>query len=296
LGALAAKRYRGHVTNSATGPSALATELEMRMRYRGLMLAFSLVLLVVTPVLAEDDPRVSLSTSVNYSVGDYGTGKDTTIVYVPFTLGVRPIDQLWLSLTVPYLYQNSQKVVVTGGGVATRKKSTGKFAQPATSTTESGLGDVLFKVSYVLLDEKPLLPEIAPYVKIKFPTADKDRGLGTGEFDETVGVDLSKRLIGPLYGYVTVAYTFIGSPPGTDFRNSFGWSIGAAYALIPSLSFFAFLDGATAIAHGEDDPLELRVGAEFRITKGLKLTGTVTRGLSNGSPDWGISAGLTARF
>jgi hypothetical protein len=266
------------------------------MRYHGFLLAFPLVLLLVTPVLAEDDPRVSLSTSVNYSVGDYGTGKDTTIVYVPFTLGVRPIDQLWLSLTVPYLYQNSQNVVVTGGGVATRKKSTGKFAQPATSTTESGLGDVLLKASYVLLDEKPFLPEIAPYVKIKFPTADKDRGLGTGEFDETVGVDLSKQLIGPLSGYVTVAYTFIGSPSGTDFRNSFGWSIGAAYALIPNLSFFAFLDGATAIARGEDDPLELRVGAELKIIQGLKLTGAVTRGLSNGSPDWGISAGLTARF
>src|SRR2546429_1161216 len=101
----------------------------------GLVIGVALVLLGAAPALAEDDPRVSLSTSVNYSVGDYGTGKDTTIVYVPFTLGVRPIDQLWLSLTVPYLYQNSQRVVVTGGGVATRKKSTGKFAQPATSTT-----------------------------------------------------------------------------------------------------------------------------------------------------------------
>src|SRR3989449_2073034 len=134
------------------------------MRYRGILMGVVLMLLGVTSAVAEDHPRLSLSTSVNYSVGDYGTGKDTTIVYVPFRLGVRPIDQLWLSLTVPYLYQNSQKVVVTGGGVATRKKSTGKFAQPATSTTESGLGDVLFKVSYVLLDEKPLLPEIAPYV------------------------------------------------------------------------------------------------------------------------------------
>ncbi len=266
------------------------------MRYRGLVFAFALVLLVVTPVLAEDDPRWSLSTSVNYSVGDYGTGKDTTIVYVPFTLGVRPIDQLWLSLTVPYLYQNSQNVVVTGGGVATRKKATGKFAQPASATTESGLGDVLFKASYVLLEEKPFLPEIAPYVKIKFPTADKDRGLGTGEFDETIGVDLSKQLIGPLSGYVTVAYTFIGSPPGTDFSNSFGWSIGAAYTLIPSFSVFAFLDGATAIARGQDDPLELRVGAEFKITRVLKLTGAVTRGLSNGSPDWGVSGGLSVRF
>ena len=267
------------------------------MRYGGVVAGTVMVLVGVMPALAADgDPRWLLSSSVNYSIGDYGTNKDTTIVYVPFTFGVRPIDALWLNVTVPWIYQNSQNVVVTGGGVATRKKAIGKFAQPATATTESGLGDVLFKVSYVILDEKPLLPEIAPYVKIKFPTADKDRGLGTGEFDETIGVDLSKQLIGPLFGYVTVAYTFVGSPPGTDFHNSFGWSVGAAYTLIPTLSFFAFIDGSTAIAPEQADPVELRVGAEFRLLKALKLTGAVTRGLTDGAPDWGLSAALTLRF
>jgi hypothetical protein len=54
---------------------------------------------------------------------------------------------------------------------------------------------MLLRVSYVVLEEREVVPEIAPYVKIKFPTADSDRGLGTGEFDETIGVDLSKRLI-----------------------------------------------------------------------------------------------------
>jgi Putative MetA-pathway of phenol degradation len=267
------------------------------MRYGGVVVGVLMVLVGVLPALAaDDDPRWLFSSSVNYSVGDYGTNKDTTIVYVPFTFGVRPVDTLWISLTVPYIYQNSQNVVVTGGGVATRKKATGKFAQPATATTESGLGDVLLKASYVLVDEKPFLPEIAPYMKIKFPTADKDRGLGTGEFDETVGVDLSKQLIGPLFAYVTVAYTFIGSPAGTDLHNSFGWSIGAAYTLIPSLSFFAFLDGSTAISPGEADPLELRAGAEYRLTRALKFTGAVSRGLSDGAADWGLSAALTLRF
>jgi len=38
------------------------------------------------------------------------------------------------------------------------------------------------------------------------------------------------------------------------------------------------------------------VGAEFRIIRALKLTGAVTRGLSNGSADWGLSAALTLRF
>jgi hypothetical protein len=84
--------------------------------------------------------------------------------------------------------------------------------------------------------------------------------------------------------------------PGVHFDNSFGWSVGAAYKVIPSLSVFAFLDGATAISPGQADPLELRVGAEYRIIRELKFTGAVNRGLSNGSADWGLSAALTLRF
>ena len=263
---------------------------------RHFVIGVALVLLGAVPVLAQDEPRVSLSTSVNYSVGDYGTGKDTTIVYIPFTLGVRPFDRFWLNLTVPFLYQNGQNVVTTGGGVASRKGQKGKFAQPTTSSSEEGLGDVLLKASLVLVEERDFIPEITPYLKIKFPTADADRGLGTGEFDETLGVDVSKRLIGALFGYVTLAYTFIGDPPGTDFRNSFGWSVGAAYAVVQPLSLFAFLDGSTAISRGQADPVELRGGAEFRVTKWLKLTGAVTKGLTDGAADWGVSAGLTLRF
>ena len=266
------------------------------MRHRGLVMGVALVLLSAAPVLAEDEPWVKFSTSVNYSVGDYGTNKDTTIVYVPFTLGVRPLDRFWLSVTVPFIYQDTQNVVLTGGGVASRKEQKGKLAQPARATTESGLGDVLLKASVVVVEERDLIPEITPYLKIKFPTADKDRGLGTGEFDETLGVDVSKRLIGALFGYVTLAYTFIGDPPGTDFRNSFGWSVGAAYAVVQPLSLFAFLDGSTAISRGQADPVELRGGAEFRVTKWLKLTGAVTKGLTDGAADWGVSAGLTLRF
>lgn len=267
------------------------------MLYRSVVAALVLVLLGIGSVLAdENDPRWSFSTSVNYSVGDYGTDKDTTLVYVPFTLGVRPIDRLWLSFTIPYLHQTSENVVVTGGGVAVRKSGSGKFARPASSSTESGLGDMLFKVSYIALEEKEFIPEITPYLKIKFPTADSDRGLGTGEFDETIGVDLSKRLLDRLYGYVTLAYTFVGDPPGTDFQNSFGWSVGAAYAVTQPLSVFAFLDGSTAITAGQADPVELRLGAEYKLTKALKLTGSVSRGLTDGSADWGLSAGLALKF
>src|SRR6266852_571149 len=97
-------------------------ETRMRRPHRAGVLAIVLVVLLVTPALAEDErPWWALSTSFNYSVGNYGTGKDTTFIYVPFTLGVKPIDGLTLSLTVPYVYQTGETVVITGGGVAVRK-------------------------------------------------------------------------------------------------------------------------------------------------------------------------------
>jgi Putative MetA-pathway of phenol degradation len=270
------------------------------MRYRGILVALALTFLGAAPALADDDPlRWALSTSFNYSEGDYGTGKNTTLIYVPFTLGVRPIDRLDLSLTIPYLRQSSQNVVITGGGIAPSKhgrRLVVSSARQSVSTTEDGLGDILLKGRYVLLEEKPLVPETAPYLKIKFPTADSDRGLGTGEFDETVGVDLSKTFGQRWFGYLGLGYTFIGSPPGTTLDNSFGWSIGAAYAVTSPLSVFAFLDGATAITPGTQDPLELRVGAEYNLTKALKVTGSLTKGFTDGSPDWGVSVGLALRF
>ena len=136
--------------------------------------------------------------------------------------------------------------MITGGGVAVRKNKQsqlGTATQNQVTSTESGLGDVLLKGQYVLLEEK-VLPEVAPYLKIKFPTADSGRGLGTGEFDETVGVDLSKTLFPRFVSYVTLAYTVIGSPAGTSLDNSFGWSVGAAYLVARPFSVFAFLDCA----------------------------------------------------
>ena len=50
------------------------------------------------------------------------------------------------------------------------------------------------------------------------------------------------------------------------------------------------------MAPGQDGPLELRVGGELRLSRMLKLTGSVSRGLSDGSADWGVSAGLGLRF
>ncbi|HKA13426.1 MAG TPA: transporter [Myxococcota bacterium] len=260
-----------------------------------------LALALCCPIAAfadEDQPIWRLSTSYNFLKGDYGTHADAEITYIPVTFGVQ-LDGFKAGLTVPYLRQTSQDVVVTGGGVAVNKNKPPQTPAGPVKSTEDGLGDVLLRTSYVVLeerDERPLLPEVEPYLKIKFPTADDERGLGTGEFDETIGVDLSKSFLERASAYLTLAYTFIGEPHGVNLHDTFAGSIGAAYALARPFSVFAFFDGATAISPGQDDPLELRVGAEYRVAKFLKLTASGMKGLSDGSADWGATAGLALRF
>ncbi len=96
---------------------------------RAVAVGIALILLTAVPASA-DDFLWLVSTSFNYSSGDYGTGKDTTLIYVPLTLGVRPIERFTVSLTIPYIRQSTQTVVVTGGGVAVRRD---KEAQLKTS-------------------------------------------------------------------------------------------------------------------------------------------------------------------
>src|SRR5262249_17794137 len=140
------------------------------MRYACMAISAIVLLTYISPATAEEsEPLWSFSTSVNASVGDYGTGKDTTLIYVPFTLGVKPIDGFTLGLTVPYIYQTGQTIVITGGGVGVRKdkqRQLGTATQNQVTSTEQGLGDVLLKGQYVLCEEQSVLPEIAPYLRL----------------------------------------------------------------------------------------------------------------------------------
>src|SRR5438045_5286469 len=129
------------------------------MRVRAFVAGLVVVLLGAVPALAADGPRFSLSSSFNYFTGDYGTSENTEIIYVPVTFGVK-LDRFEVRLTVPYILQTSQLVTLTGGGVGVRKD---KQARTARETgTESGLGDVLLRGSYVVLQEQDVWPEVAP--------------------------------------------------------------------------------------------------------------------------------------
>ena len=245
-----------------------------------------------TESTSADDYIVKLSLLPEYSEGKYGTGHTTQILEVPFRAEWSATDRLDLSLTIPYLWVRGRgdTTIVNGRPV----RVVGR--RPGQVTTEDGLADILGEIDYTLLEDKGFVPDLTPFLEIKFPTADSSRGLGTGEFDEKLGFYITKKLAEQWTAHLDPSYTFVGSPPRTHLRNVFDWSVGLSYDATPSLKLSGYVDGATAVSSTQQSPLDLRFRGEYKLTKHVQLTAESSVGLSHGSPDFTVLTGVELRF
>jgi hypothetical protein len=257
-------------------------------------------------------PQWRVSATVNYSSGSYGTDSKTNIVYAPMTIR-RLFRDGDVSLTIPFISITGTGAVRLVGGVPTRTGSgTGTTAalagagggrgkgpgdSPLTSaTTDSGLGDIILRGRYYLIEESTILPLVALIGKIKFPTADADRGLGTGEFDEGVGVELTKSLSDRWLAYLDGGYTFIGDAPGTDFRNQWWYDVGIGYNVTDNLHMSVFYEEYRALVNTVNNARDLLALANYIVNDMVRVTGSALVGLSNGAPNYGFGVGVRLQF
>ena len=253
----------------------------------------------VVPAPAEsastDEYTVKLTALPEYSEGKYGTGHTTQILDVPFRVEWSATDRLDLSLTIPYVWLRGRgDITIVGGRAVARRRAVTR--RPGQVTTADGLGDILAELDYTLLEEQDLVPDLTPFVEIKFPTADASRGLGTGEFDEKIGAYVTKKVGERWITHVDVSYTFVGSPPRTSLRNFFEWSVGLSFDATGLFRLSGYVDGATAVSKGEQNPLDLRLVGEYKLTKHIQLTAGASAGLSHSSPDFSVLAGIELRY
>lgn len=79
-------------------------------------------------------------------------------------------------------------------------------------------------------------------------------------------------------------------------NNEWAFDIGAGYSFSPAWMFSVFYEVRTALLDGEPDPMDLSFQLENRLTETVKLFGGVSVGLSDGSPDAGVTAGVSVKF
>lgn len=246
------------------------------------LLFASLSGIVMQAAYAEDNGIFTVTSGVDYSSGKYGSNDRTDITSVP-VIGKYEIDRLTLKLTVPY-------VSITGPGNVS--PGIGKFKDTTTSTkrtTESGLGDIVAAATYNLYAGSATAPAVDITGKVKFGTADKDKGLGTGENDYSAQVDLYKAY-GDFTALAGLGYRVYGDTSSAPLDNVFYGSVGGTYKVASAATAGVVYDYRPAITSNGSAVSEATAFVNYKLNSNWKAQGYLVKGFADGSPDYGVGA------
>jgi hypothetical protein len=220
------------------------------------------------------DREIGLRAGVERITGDYGADVDVQDLYVPVTVLVDG-GRLGFRATVPYLEV--------------------EFIDPVDSSTytESGLGDAVIGVTWF----DALAPASGAWsldatLKIKLPTGDETRGLGTGEADYTAVADLRRALKRGAF-VASVGYRVRGEPAGVDLEDGWLASVGAVRRLAPTTTGSVFVDYRASSVPGYEAIREVSAALSRRLGDSWRVQGYLVKGLSDTTLDLG--AGLSVR-
>lgn len=251
---------------------------------------FAGALCLALPSHSNDSQSVEFSTGIDFSSGDYGDTSDTKILYLPVSVAYR--SGAWKTkLTVPWVQIEGPGGVVGAGDGGIVVGGSGASAV----TKESGIGDTWLSVTRSLASVPAEVGFVDLVAKVKFPTANEKKGLGTGETDYTLQADFFKSM-GQWTPMASVAYKIKGDPSGTKIDDVWYLSGGADFKYSETINVGATLDHQQASTRDADDSLELFGYVGVRTAPQWSVMGYSYFGLSEGSPDYGVGFQIKHRM
>jgi hypothetical protein len=213
-----------------------------------------------------------------------------------------------LSVNIPVIFQSTPYVSYSGVGilpsggsehaqVSGRKGKDQEVILPEPVDYEQfGIGDPTVSLGLRLLKESKLFPNVQLVVQAKLPLASIEKGFGTGEWDYSGGLSLSKAL-GKTFLFVDMYYWMLGDLPDLELKDTVSYSIalgqplsGGKYALLVSYS------GSTNIISEVAPPSFLGFGFSYRIDAKKSLMLNASLGLTESAPDFSVSLGWNIGF
>lgn len=234
-----------------------------------LTLFASLLASFSVPALAD---TFSTAIGLDYSSGDYGTNTTSEIWYVP-VVGKYETGPMTYKVTVPWLRITNPEVGPDGDPLP-----------GGCHDVESGLGDTVASAGYAVLDgsEGGVLVDLIG--KVKFPTADEDQCLGTGETDYSAQVDVA-RMFGPVTGFATLGWKKFGDPPDSDFDDPLFVSLGFATPVAVRTTAGASYDWRQKVVSTGSQIQELTLFVTHKLSQQWKVQLYAVKGFSDASPD-----------
>ena len=245
--------------------------------------------------LSASDPaasRFSLSVGAAAWHGDFGAPTDTDIFSVLF--GARyQIGDLRLQASLPYMRIDSRGTFFSGIG------GTPLFAGPNIQPADrkrDGIGDATLGASYLLGGAREGGVDVEFNGRMKLPIASDASGLSTGEFDYSLGAEVS-RPFGRLTPSVSATYRFFGDTPDLRFADGIYATAGATYALTDRAALLVSYEFSEAASRFITDSHELIIGLSTPVASDrFRIAGYASTGLSRGAADVSGGASLSLAF
>ena len=251
--------------------------------------------LFAIPSVSSGAGTMSVGTGFDFSSGEYGGDATTDITYIPFNAKYQN-DRFALKLTIPWVSMSSEDSnVVGGGGSNVIVLDSGEEINGVEGETNSGLGDIVLSATsfaYEGDENNPLIPMVDLTGKIKFPTADEEKDLGTGQTDYALETDLTWFTTTTAI-FTTLGYKFMGSPDTYELNNVAYGSLGVAYQIHSSLSTGLMYDVKQASTDSGTDSSEATGYVNYKLSDDLNFLFYGVKGFSDGSADYGIGCTLS---
>ncbi|HKY33488.1 MAG TPA: hypothetical protein VJV23_13220 [Candidatus Polarisedimenticolia bacterium] len=263
-----------------------------------------LPLLLATLPAAAAEPEVKASFLPSWFSGDFGTGVDARIVTLPFSVSAS-FGKHELRATLPWLsVTTAEPVVLVGGEVVGRPDEVPAPQVPPLpggpagseqegETSVSGIGDLVVQYEHFFLEGDGRRPWLSGIARLKVPTADEEKGLGTGSADYGGGIGLSQPLGGRWSGFGSALYLVRGDAPGLDLRDTFWWSAGVQARLGERASIHVVYDDRQSSIRGREASRSAGLGFDRRIGDRATFRAALFAGLSETAEDLGASIGFS---
>ena len=272
--------------------------------------------LVVALLMALGFPAVSgaqdghwqFGSAPSFSSGKYGTDTPTEVLHTPITAR-RLFNEGDISFVFPFtcIWGDAGVTIINGSPVRQQRiaaSATGGArggravagSQTGPAARECGIGDVVVRGRYYLLDERAWLPTIAMRGHVKVPTASAERGLGTGRPDEGLGLEVSRTIVRGTLAMVDGGYTVIGKPAEVAYNNNWWYDVGIGQDLRKVINLSVFFEEYSAIVPGLENARDVLAAVSVTGAGGWRVQVSGELGLSDGAPDHGITLGASRRF
>ena len=268
------------------------------------------MLLVMPDTGRAQDGQWQVGSAPSFSSGKYGAETRTEVLHTPITAR-RLFDNGDVTFVFPFtcIWGDGGVTVVNGSPVRQQRilnavagsSRGGRTAAVPESTRNCGMGDVVVRGRYYLLDERGWAPTLAIRGHVKAPTASAELGLGTGRPDEGVGIEISRTIARSTTAMVDGGYTIIGKPAAVDYNNNWWYDVGLGQDIgrngakgVVNLS--VFFEEYRAISPGFANARDVLAAVSVTGATGWRIQVSGEFGLSDGAPDHGVTFGASRRF